>query len=225
MPTWQSVLNNTLCWRMRVTNLFEIRIDWPIAMGNTTRKNSDPARLPRSSFTLRPISHTSRLGVIKAHDRFVISVTKIATVSSPPALRVHTAADACVLGTQAATIRPPASSAFSSGERQYASRGKKPRFMIDAKIGGHGRPSELRINSIGIGAAIIHMTLNTMVDCNQCAADSGVSDSCATKPVESEINNPIINQFAARNLPRPVWSRSPNCLNPNKCSAPCANSA
>ena len=41
---------------------------------------------------------------------FVISVTRIATVSSPPARRVQTAAEASVQGMVAATIKPPPSS-------------------------------------------------------------------------------------------------------------------
>ena len=51
------------------------------------------------------VSHNQN-GVIRKHSALVIRVTKIATLSLPPALRVQTAADANVQGTAAAMTNP-----------------------------------------------------------------------------------------------------------------------
>ena len=113
--------------------------------------------------------------------------------SLPPALRVHTDADASVQGITAATRKPSFSSPESNVATAKATKGSTPKFIRIANNVPFGRRSPDAIADTSNGSAMANSTVATIAFFNHRCVVS--SDNCASKPTPmankrtSEIRN------------------------------------
>ena len=89
-------------------------------------------------------------------------VTRMATLSFPPALRVHTAAEAKVQGVAAATIIPGPNSPPAKGANGQTINGIAMTLRELANEGAIGRKNVLRRLENSSGHAIRNIVIETM---------------------------------------------------------------
>ncbi len=137
------------------------------------------------------------IGNTTTQAKFVTTVVINEIESSPPALRVHTDADASVHGTKAATNSPPNIDSGNHHRDGRLSSGTPTTLIVIASKTGNGRVRLRRIALAGNVTPINHMTTNTialrvlLIDC------SDESDSLAKYPVRKQMPIAIRNQCLA----------------------------
>ena len=124
-------------------------------------RNSTSARMPTSS--------NSQAGMTMKHARFVIIVTRNATASLPPARRVHTAAEASVLGTVAARITPTAKFRRQQRLASQPSGGASPLLMQRASQAGPGCRTARHSTPVSSGSAMMNVTARITSPATSCA--------------------------------------------------------
>jgi hypothetical protein len=123
----------------------------------------------------------------------VSAVTNMETVSSPPARRVHTAADANVQGTAAVTNNPVFMSPVSNCANNHATNGNNTTLTIEPQKAGHGLRIESPTDCVSSGNAIMNNTRATMQLRSVFASAKGSNCVGKQKPKTKTVNN------AARN--------------------------
>jgi hypothetical protein len=134
------------------------------------------------SVTWPKISHNPS-GATKKQDKFVTTETIIAVASSPPALRVQTAADASVLGTSEVTIKPPAISGDSSHNDGKASNGTKNVLIPIPTSAGPGLRMLCAIESAFSVSPIKNSTKAVIDDRKTAISDNGRTQSVNPNPI------------------------------------------